>query len=371
MKQRYHFLDNIRWATVLLVVLYHVFYNFNSLGIFGAVGGFAEHQPQDLLCTLLHPWFMTLLFVVAGASSRYALRSRTPLEFRRERTRKLLVPSTLGLLVGGWILGQLNMRAAGAWQQMPAELPFLVRHLIASVSGTGPLWFLHDLFIFSLLLLALRKMAGGGRVEEWLMEAKEWAVWLALVGCGIFLWAAAQTHLDSPSAAGGLINLYRPIYYFGAFLVGYYLLSAERVHSVLKERARVLVALATVAAVAFGVWCYGEDYTSPALVQSVGYNLYVWIVVMAAVGGFARWADRKGPIAEYLSQSSFGIYVVHMTICTAACLWLKESSLPVWSIYLVVLAVTAAGSFVAYELLRRVPVVRYCLFGIRSTKRSR
>ena len=31
-RQRYYFIDNLRWVTVVLVLIYHVFYNFNALG---------------------------------------------------------------------------------------------------------------------------------------------------------------------------------------------------------------------------------------------------------------------------------------------------------------------------------------------------
>ncbi len=36
------YLDNIRWATVLLVMCYHVFYMFNAAGVMGGVGCFHE-----------------------------------------------------------------------------------------------------------------------------------------------------------------------------------------------------------------------------------------------------------------------------------------------------------------------------------------
>ena len=49
MKQRYYFIDNLRWVTVALVLIYHVFYNFNAQGVFGGIGGFAEEQWQDVL----------------------------------------------------------------------------------------------------------------------------------------------------------------------------------------------------------------------------------------------------------------------------------------------------------------------------------
>ena len=35
---RKYYLDNIRWAAVVIVVLYHVFYMYNAEGIVGVVG---------------------------------------------------------------------------------------------------------------------------------------------------------------------------------------------------------------------------------------------------------------------------------------------------------------------------------------------
>ena len=238
MKNRYYFLDNLRWATVLLVLFYHVFYNYNSLGVFGAIGGFADHQWQDIFCTFLNPWFMTLLFVVAGASSRYALQRRTPREFRRERTLKLLVPSTIGLMVFGWVLGWLNMTIANA--PIPEDVPLFVKWLIAVASGTGPLWFIQDLFGFSLLLLLVRRVVDADKVDRWLTNLPQWGVGLVMVGFFGLLWLASQSQIDNPTAAQGLINLYRPVFYFVGFLCGYYIFSSERIHTYLAERAEVL-----------------------------------------------------------------------------------------------------------------------------------
>ncbi|MCX4340105.1 MAG: hypothetical protein OSJ72_10715 [Lachnospiraceae bacterium] len=70
---RKYYLDNIRWATILLVMAYHVFYAFNAVGVLGGVGGFAQVQYQDAFLYFVYPWFMVLLFVIAGISARYAL----------------------------------------------------------------------------------------------------------------------------------------------------------------------------------------------------------------------------------------------------------------------------------------------------------
>ena len=42
---RKHWIDNLRWVTVLLVLLYHVIYFYNNKGVFGGIGGFSD-GPQ-------------------------------------------------------------------------------------------------------------------------------------------------------------------------------------------------------------------------------------------------------------------------------------------------------------------------------------
>ena len=62
-KSRLHWLDNLRWFTVILVLVYHVFYLFNNKGVLGGIGGFVDDpkgQPQDVITYILYPWFMML-----------------------------------------------------------------------------------------------------------------------------------------------------------------------------------------------------------------------------------------------------------------------------------------------------------------------
>ena len=43
---RKSYLDNIRWITVVLVVIYHVVYMYNAEGILGVVGRITDADPQ-------------------------------------------------------------------------------------------------------------------------------------------------------------------------------------------------------------------------------------------------------------------------------------------------------------------------------------
>lgn len=93
------YLDNVRWITVVLVVIYHVIYMFNGVTKYGVIGPFCDVQFQDTFLYLVYPWFMLLLFVVSGMAARFELETKAPQDFFRARTRKLLVPSTIGLFV--------------------------------------------------------------------------------------------------------------------------------------------------------------------------------------------------------------------------------------------------------------------------------
>lgn len=139
---RRHYLDNIRWITVGLVVLYHVIFMYNSVVTAGVIGPFWEVQYQDAVQYLLYPWFMVLLFLVSGMCARYYLEGHTDREFLAGRTRKLLVPSTIGLFVFWWIQGYFNMAFSHVFDQSWEKVPKAVGYLIMALSGVGILWYI-------------------------------------------------------------------------------------------------------------------------------------------------------------------------------------------------------------------------------------
>lgn len=75
------YLDNVRWITVVLVVIYHVIYMFNGVTKYGVIGPFCDVQFQDTFLYLVYPWFMLLLFVVSGMAARFELETKAPKDF--------------------------------------------------------------------------------------------------------------------------------------------------------------------------------------------------------------------------------------------------------------------------------------------------
>ena len=131
---RKSYLDNLRWVTVVLVVLYHVFYMYNAEGIAGTLGKITNLDVQyyDLYQYIVYPWFMLLLFIVSGASARYALDKHTGKEFIKSRTTKLLIPVTVGLIAFQFIQGWINISLSGA-----TDMPLVVQVIACILSGIG------------------------------------------------------------------------------------------------------------------------------------------------------------------------------------------------------------------------------------------
>jgi peptidoglycan/LPS O-acetylase OafA/YrhL len=70
---RKHFIDNLRSIMVIIVIVYHVFYLFNSGGVPRPIGE-AGIPAFDGLCYFVYPWLMTTMFLLAGIRARYALQ---------------------------------------------------------------------------------------------------------------------------------------------------------------------------------------------------------------------------------------------------------------------------------------------------------
>ena len=364
---RKHWLDNLRWVTVLLVLLYHVIYFYNNKGVFGGIGGFGDGpQYQDVVMYILYPWFMPLLFLLAGISARYALEKYPAKDWFKARTRKLLVPGTIGLLVFHWMVGYFNT-AVAAKSGAFAGMPGIGRYLMWAVSGTGPLWFIQDLWLFSLILLLIRKLDPENRFHEWC--GKLGIVWIILLG--VLFWAGEQTLIRNPrpESPDGLLNLYKPVFYLIPFLLGYFVFSHEQVQDRLGRIWIPLLGCAAAAGIALIVTTFGQDNTSPQYLGSPLNCLYGWLMCLAMIAWFRTRFDRTSPFAGYMTRSSFGIYIVHYLVIASLGYMMKVyTDLPPVAMYLILGVAVFTLSPLIYEIIRRIPVIRWCVLGEKHKK---
>lgn len=352
-EDRKHYIDNIRWVTICFVILYHVIYMFNSVGVISNVG-VTGIREMDAVLYFIYPWFMCLLFVVGGMSARYSLQKRTGKEFAKDRAKRLLVPSIAGIFILGWVSAWVTSQYTDMFGGNGDLIPGFIKYIIFCLFGIGPLWFAHELFLASMVLLLIRAIDKKDKLYE--LGGKANFVILCLLVVAV--WGSAQI-LNTP-----LIEVYRNGIYIFMFLLGYYVFSHEKVTDSLAKHYVWLLPLSVIAGVAYTAYFFGQNYSSQACLRHPFTNLYAWFMILALIGLFKARFNKTNRFASYMTERNFGFYVLHYPLMVIiAYIVTTYLSLPMLANYFVILLAEVILLPIAYEIISRIPIIRFLLLG--------
>ena len=109
---------------------------------------------------------------------------------------------------------------------------------------------------------------------------------------------------------------------------------------------------------------FGEDNTSPQYLGSPLNCIYGWLMCLAMMGWFRARFNRTSAFAGYMTRSSYGIYIVHYLVIASLGYMMKTyTQLPPWSMYAILAVAVFSLSPLLYEILRRIPFVRWAVLG--------
>jgi len=124
------------------------------------------------------------------------------------------------------------------------------------------------------------------------------------------------------------------------------------------------MACAVAAGAVLTVTTFGQDNTTPQYLGSPLNCLYGWMMCLAMMGWFKAKFDKTGAFAGYMTRSSFGLYIVHYVVVAGLGYMMKMyTQLPPVAMYAVLTVAVFTLSPLLYELLKRIPVVRWCVLG--------
>ena len=355
---RKHYIDNIRSLCIILVLIYHVFMMYTDIISLGT-GSFYPEQPWDAVMYLIYPWFMLLLFLIAGMCSRYYLDSHTAEEFRKSRTTKLLVPSTIGLLIFWWVQGYISMSISGAFDDEGMQaVPLPIKYIIMALSGVGPLWFIQELWVFSMILLLVKKHEKGRLYE---LGAKANLIVLLLLAVPVWL---SGYVLNMP-----VISVYRFGIYTLVFFLGYFVFANDSVIAALEKYCIPLIIGAAALGGLYVFLYYGENFAEMPVVNSIPAVAFAWVTCLAVLGGMKKWGDRSTTVSAFLAKKNWGLYIFHyLPIALSAYLLRKYTTIPAIPCYLITLVTGFCGALLLYEIFSRIPFIRWAVLGIKKVK---
>lgn len=378
MTDRRYDLDWLRIIAFGLLILYHC-------GMFYVTWDWHVKSSRasdaiEPLMMLTNPWRLSLLFLIAGAASRYMADKMSAGKFTSARMGRLWPPLLLAVFV--IVPPQSYYEIVEAVAAMPADVAanyasavdnFYVRYVTASGNWcdadgclTTPtynhMWFVAYLILYTLalalLLPLLRRVpkivsvliAGPGLIL---------APWLVMAALRITLFPIFGDTHDYRN------DWYLHALYFGLFLFGF----AVAKYQPFFERcvnlrwSALAIALASWAALVVYFNAYSaEDAVPPEWMRTTFRavrELDAWCAIIACIGFAHRHLrDADGPMRRLLTQAIFPFYLIHQTIIVVAGFYLDDLQLPLWIEAPVLVGTTALGCWLFFDLGRRVPWLR-------------
>jgi glucans biosynthesis protein C len=372
--RRYHALDALRAAMMLLGLVLHSAVNYTQAGI--PVWRYQDPQTTvlaDLGVFFIHLFRMPVFFVVAGFFAAMLWQRDGLRGFLANRAKRVLLPLAIfwPLLLPPIVAGfsYASGRVTGVTDWTPLTSGAFLRP-----PSLTHLWFLYDLLLFyvaaALLLPLLARLPAG-----WCRRADDIFGRLATTITGALLLSAvtAATLLPMTKPALDTSTLLLPparilIAYGVFFAFGLMLYRRRDVIEPFGAGWRLPMAVGAVASIAYLVTTVGQPFSNPTTLHVVGCalgGLSIWMLIFGIVGAFVSYLDRPSAVVRYFADAAYWMYLVHLPFTIWIPGLLATSPLPALVKFTIVLGATTLVTTVSYHYLVRSTAIGVLLNGRR------
>ncbi|MGL4669939.1 MAG: acyltransferase family protein [Methanobacteriaceae archaeon] len=354
---RKYYLDTLRLLTIFLVIILHIFLIYSALPYYVKVG--ETNNFLTLVIYLLLVWLMPLLFAIAGITSYYSLRKRNMKEYFKERVQRLLIPFIAAMIFLNPILSYFGIKFHENISMNYFDY-YLHSFRITDLTGYdggltfGPAWFILFLFIVSCLAIPIIKLLKN-KVD---LSNKDFSI-VTLVLFGVI-----PVILYPILTLGGGKSIGLSL---GFFMLGYYVLSNDNVMKKLEKNKVLLGIIVLILTAIFIVAVLLEGSAFSIAFDSISYYyqaFYGWVSILLILVLGKMFLNKTNNIIQYLSESSFTLYIFHESILIAVAFYIIQFTSNIYLQMLLILILTISLSMGLYVLCKRFKISRF-LFGIK------
>lgn len=346
MNVRKYYIDNLRWIILLILVPYHIAMAWNTWGEPNYIF-FEENRLISSIIVFFSPYFMPLLFVLAGIGTKFALQKRTVKEYIFERAKRLLVPLVFGTIVlmpaMSYIGDKFNNSYKGNFFEHYSIFFTKFTDLTGADGGfsLGQFWFCLYLFVISAISV--------GILAKFKKTSKSISFWLViLLGLPLPL-------LSELLSIGGKSL----VEYTYLFMIGYFVFSDDEVVDRLVKNRWLLFAvgiLATTLNVYLFLWS-DKEYN---LLNFICKYISEWFMIISLLGLAKRYLNFAGKISAYMNKRSFLFYTWHFIwVVLFQYLLYEILRLNTPMLFVGTMIFSYSMSFLCSEICIRIPFLRF------------
>lgn len=350
---RKYYIDNLRTFCILLLIPFHTAMIYNNWGEVFYVNATKEYVPS-LFVTIVYPWWMTLLFTMAGMSSYYALQMKSTKQYLSERVHKLLIPLCVALVVlippQTYIADVFhNGYSETLWQHYSIYYT-RITDLTGADGGFTPghLWFVLYLFCISVIMTPF--------MNKYMHAKKKWPVEkISVIGL-ILLFAIVlicTPILEIGKSVGESI---------ACFAIGFFVLSNEAVQTKIMRYCWLFGGL-FFSSMMVRIWRFQTDRLSGLLCE-VEYRFYLWMGILFLLGFAYKHWNRTTPMLTSMAKGSFALYYFHQTVLVIIAYFVVRNVSNICMQIVIIIGLTFLTCIVLYEISRRFRITSF-LFGIK------
>ena len=378
---RLHSLDNLRATMMWLGVVLHV----ATVHQIGPSASF-WHDPQtslvgDVLVALIHLFRMPVFFIVSGFFAALLVERRGPGGMLAHRALRVGLPLVVFLpilLVVTVVLASMHAQPIGSVPTLAFDLNVMPAKRGGVRVQTLHLWFLHLLMGFALATAVLCVLAAHvpGALRE---RAKHLLGLLAASGAAFLVLALPLAVIERSYPHGVLLtsgDLLPPMaewlhygLFFGFGFVIY--LCRDRLLPLYERRVwRNTWAGAGVIVIMVAIDQFAQR--QPGVLADdrfwlgLAYDACTWLWSLALIGGFVRYLPAQNRLLQYMAESSYWVYLVHLPLIGAVALALREWQMAAEWKMLLNIGVTTLLSLASYHWLVRHKAIGIFLNGPRA-----
>jgi len=376
-------LDWLRIIAFGLLILYHIGMFFNTEGWHAKSLG--ANDTMEPLMWLSSPWRLPLLFFVSGVAIRFLSDKLGSARFAVDRSWRLFPVILFGMYVVVAPQTYVELRSAG---EIEAGLVNFYQGYAFEWDGPwsihtptwNHLWYVVYLFVYSLLLAPLfpllRRLADSSVMQaagQWTARQGVAAFLLILVPLVPLIVIRFALVPEFPTTHDLFNDWANHAQSLTMVLLGYFLAKNNGLWSGI-DRILPVAAGITVAAALFLFWSYSSwDVAAENPVwlwtARIGRIVFAWTIILSLVGLARIYLTGDGPVRRYLTEAIFPYYILHQTITVVAGYALSGLGLGVWVEFVLLVAVTAGGCAVGFEIIRRIPFLRPVM-GLKLTEKQ-